>query len=683
MAPANLGKYELRGELGRGAAGTVYDAWDPIINRRVAIKTVRLPNANDEEAQEELGRFRREAQAAGNLNHPSIVHIHDYGETGEIAYIVMEYVGGGSLKDVLDKTGQVPAADAVRYMDELLAGLEFSHERGIVHRDIKPANIMLDDKKRVKIADFGIARIEGSSATMVGTMLGTPAYMSPEQWRGDAHIDARSDIYASGVLLYHLLTGVRPFEGSQQAIMHKVFNEDPKPPSDVSIQAPPELDRVVLKAIARRAEDRYASAADFAAALKSAMTGGGGGDEDRTVVQSARRPTPAAAPARAATQAATAKPAAKSAGSKTGLIIAAVVSVVVLVGAGGAFLLLGDSKPPMIAADRQAEATRAAAAKAAADKLAADQAAAGRVAADQRAAQDAEAARQVAAAKLAADQLAAQQRPVTPTAPPPVIVAPVTPIAPVIPVAPVTPVAPPAVIPPAVIATPTAPTLRDVIASLPCTAVYGDSTATRLTLRGVMPQDHVATLRASFERTAAQSRTWDVIAIPPLDFYCQAIEALRPFLRTMGDARGIAARLLPSAKTKSLRLLDYDPIDFDIDGPDFAGNLYVDSIGSDGKVSYYMPRKAEPNIQVRRLKANDHIRLFDNLKTPGAQIGPPFGTDLVVLVASSEPLQMPREPEDGEQVTTYIAKLRTALDTARRRGARVSVELVPIESVEK
>ena len=228
MAPANLGKYELRGELGRGAAGTVYDAWDPIINRRVAIKTVRLPNANDEEAQEELGRFRREAQAAGNLNHPSIVHIHDYGETGEIAYIVMEYVGGGSLKDVLDKTGQVPAADAVRYMDELLAGLEFSHERGIVHRDIKPANIMLDDKKRVKIADFGIARIEGSSATMVGTMLGTPAYMSPEQIGGE-RVGAASDIWSAGVVLYQLLTGERPFEGGRSAIAQKILRTEPFP----------------------------------------------------------------------------------------------------------------------------------------------------------------------------------------------------------------------------------------------------------------------------------------------------------------------------------------------------------------------------------------------------------------------------------------------------------------------
>ena len=124
MAPALLGKYELRGELGRGAAGTVYDAWDPVIGRRVAIKTVKLPHANDEEAQDELARFRREARAAGGLNHENIVHIHDYGETEDIAYIVMEYVGGGSLKRVLDESGPIPAVDALRYMEELLEGVQ-------------------------------------------------------------------------------------------------------------------------------------------------------------------------------------------------------------------------------------------------------------------------------------------------------------------------------------------------------------------------------------------------------------------------------------------------------------------------------------------------------------------------------------------------------------------------------
>ncbi|HVY13685.1 MAG TPA: serine/threonine-protein kinase, partial [Rhodopila sp.] len=177
-----LGKYEIRGILGRGAAGIVYDAWDPIIRRRVAIKTVKLPTSDDPDTQEELDRFRREAQAAGRLSHANIVPVFDYGETDEIAYIVMEFVGGGSLKKLMDEYKQVPPKEALRVMEQLLAGLQFSHDRGIVHRDIKPANVMLSDDNTVKITDFGIARIEGGSgATMVGTMLGTPAYMSPEQ----------------------------------------------------------------------------------------------------------------------------------------------------------------------------------------------------------------------------------------------------------------------------------------------------------------------------------------------------------------------------------------------------------------------------------------------------------------------------------------------------------------------
>ena len=201
MALETLGKYELQGVLGRGAAGTVYDARDPVIGRRVAIKTVKLPNADDDETREELERFRREARAAGGLSHPNIVPIFDYGETNQLAYIVMEFIGGGSLTGLLKKHTRLTVPEALRIMEQLLSGLQFSHDKGIVHRDVKPDNVMLTEDQTVKIADFGIARIEGSGATVVGTMLGTPSYMSPEQWRGDAQIDARSDIYAAGVLL--------------------------------------------------------------------------------------------------------------------------------------------------------------------------------------------------------------------------------------------------------------------------------------------------------------------------------------------------------------------------------------------------------------------------------------------------------------------------------------------------
>ncbi|MGA9013768.1 MAG: serine/threonine-protein kinase, partial [Acetobacteraceae bacterium] len=229
-----LGKYEVKRSLGRGAMGTVYEGWDPIIARRVAIKTVRLPDSADPETEEALARFRREAQAAGRLTHPNIVGVFDYGETNDLAYIVMEFVDGPPLKTLLDKQERFALPDAVRVMEDVLAGLQFSHERGVVHRDIKPANVMLTSSGQAKIADFGIARIESSSMTQAGTLLGTPAYMSPEQFMGQV-VDARSDIYSSGVLLYQLLTGERPFDGGMSAIMHKALNTEPPAPSQLSV----------------------------------------------------------------------------------------------------------------------------------------------------------------------------------------------------------------------------------------------------------------------------------------------------------------------------------------------------------------------------------------------------------------------------------------------------------------
>ena len=240
--------------------GIVYEGWDPIIARRVAIKTVKLPDDADPETEEALARFRREAQAAGRLTHPNIVGVFDYGETNDLAYIVMEFVDGPPLKSAARQAGALRAAPTrCGSWSDLLAGLQFSHERGVVHRDIKPANVMLTSAGQAKIADFGIARIESSSMTQAGTVLGTPAYMSPEQFMGQV-VDARTDIYSSGVLLYQLLTGERPFEGGMSAIMHKALNTEPPAPSQLSVTAPPAFDAVVRQAMAKRPEDRFASA---------------------------------------------------------------------------------------------------------------------------------------------------------------------------------------------------------------------------------------------------------------------------------------------------------------------------------------------------------------------------------------------------------------------------------------
>ena len=254
MEQRKLGKYDIRATLGRGAIGVVYEGWDPVIARRVAIKTVRLPDDTDSEAAETLARCKREAQAAGRLNHPNIVGVFDFGETEECAYIVMEFVDGRTLKTVLDKGERLAPAEVERIMTALLAGLQYSHDNGVVHRDIKPANIMLTSQGQVKIADFGIARIDSSNMTQVGTVMGTPAYMSPEQFMGHT-VDRRTDIYSAGVLLYQLVTGERPFDGTMSGIMHKALNFDPPRPSDISATTPAALDAIVAKALAKRPAD--------------------------------------------------------------------------------------------------------------------------------------------------------------------------------------------------------------------------------------------------------------------------------------------------------------------------------------------------------------------------------------------------------------------------------------------
>jgi serine/threonine-protein kinase len=275
-AVRRFGKYEIVRVIGIGSMGTVYEARDPNIDRRVAIKTVRILDQDDRDVQEGVLRFRREAQAAGRLNHPNVVAIFDYGESDDTAYIVMEFMEGPSLKQLLEADERFAVPEILRIMNDLLAALQYSHSQGVVHRDIKPGNVMLTSpdpqSRRFKIMDFGIARIESNSLTQAGTIIGTPSYMSPEQFTGDM-VDQRSDIYSSGVLLYQLLTGMRPFEGSLATIMHKALTTAPRPPSAVSPLGSQAIDRVVLKAMARRAADRYRTAGEFAQDLNAAVAG--------------------------------------------------------------------------------------------------------------------------------------------------------------------------------------------------------------------------------------------------------------------------------------------------------------------------------------------------------------------------------------------------------------------------
>ena len=266
-----LGKYELRATIAAGPMSTVYEGWDTAIERRVAIKAVPLAQTVQTEGWQHLARFRREAQAAGRLQHPTVVGIFDYGESPEFAFIVMEFVDGGTLKSALEEGRRFSIAEIDRLMQDILTGLQYSHEQGVIHRDIKPANVMVTRDGHAKIADFGIARIEYSDVTQIGMVLGTPAYMSPEQFRGEI-VSASTDIYSAGIILYQLLTGERPFDGGLATIMHKVLGTDPPKPSDISGTAPHSADAVVARAMAKRPDQRFRDAKQFAQALHDALT---------------------------------------------------------------------------------------------------------------------------------------------------------------------------------------------------------------------------------------------------------------------------------------------------------------------------------------------------------------------------------------------------------------------------
>lgn len=271
-----LGRYKLQRVLGRGAMGVVYEGVDPRLNRPVAVKTILKSQLSTPElAAEYQARFEREAQAVARLNHPNIVGVFDFGEENNVAYIVMELIRGDELKSYFDRKTVFSLADAVRMTSELLDALGYAHEQGIVHRDIKPANIMLDAQLRVKLTDFGVARLSeaGSEHTQAGTMVGTPSYMSPEQITGNP-VGPRSDLFAAGIVLYQLLTGERPFSGTGHwAVQRQIVEEQPVPPSELNPDLDPALDAIVYRALAKNPESRYPYARAFKEDLRRVLDG--------------------------------------------------------------------------------------------------------------------------------------------------------------------------------------------------------------------------------------------------------------------------------------------------------------------------------------------------------------------------------------------------------------------------
>ena len=300
--PEKFGRFKVIDELGRGAMGVVYRAQDDMLQRTVAIKTVALTGSSRERDTHEA-RFLQEARAAGGLSHPSIITIYDVGREGDTAFIAMELVQGKDLRELIAGVSLTPAR-AVAIAAAAAEGLAYAHERGIVHRDVKPGNIMVLADGRVKIMDFGIARLtEPAVKTQTGVLLGSPQYMAPEQIIGQP-LDHRADIFSLGLVLYEMLTGSKPFQGEDiPELTFKVANLPAAPPSHLAPDLPPVMDFIIARALKKRPDERYANALEMAKDLRAALgevqaaeAAGAGRASAETVPSTPEAPSQASSP---------------------------------------------------------------------------------------------------------------------------------------------------------------------------------------------------------------------------------------------------------------------------------------------------------------------------------------------------------------------------------------------------
>lgn len=268
--PAQLGRYQISGVIGKGAMGVVYKGKDPSINRTVAIKTIHPYHLESDSGAELRNRFKREAQAAGQCQHPNIVTVYEFADDQGIPFIAMEYIVGNELREIQKTPDLLDVSQKLKVIIQVLQALLYAHNRRILHRDIKPANIIMLEDGTVKITDFGIARLDGSDITQTGFIVGTPSYMSPEQIRGE-QLDQRSDLFSVGVVLYEMLTGGKPFaETDATATIHAVLHKEPPPPSEINPRLSKTLDPVVERGLQKDRRLRFNNATDFIDAINKA-----------------------------------------------------------------------------------------------------------------------------------------------------------------------------------------------------------------------------------------------------------------------------------------------------------------------------------------------------------------------------------------------------------------------------
>ncbi len=614
MEQRKLGKYEIRRVLGRGGTGVVYEGWDPDLARTVALKTVRLPPVEDEDAEQLLVRFRQEGQAAARLSHPNIVQVYDSGRIDGLAFIAMEFVEGGSLKQLLGSDHGLPPAEAVRLVRQVLDGLAASHALGVVHRDIKPENIMLRGDL-VKIADFGIARISSNELTQHGMLIGTPPYMSPEQFRGEA-VDLRTDIWSAGVLLYQLLTGRRPFEGTDpMATMHQVLTTKPPPPSTLcpAGAVPAALDRAVMKALDKRLtpDGRFASAAAFSQALAgvfSEASGRAGPDEATRVFLPVRLPPPGS-------------PRRPSVPAWTG----AAAALLLVLAAVGAWWWLADHDTP---------------------------------------------ARLAPPAPVPAPQPQPQPVRPEPVPAPPGRPEPAPPGLSVVPPPLPAPKPPP----------PSLAGLRAVLAASDCTLVRGTLEPNNIILYGLAASDQllpIADIWRALHEAAPPGGSYQ-LAIQQFErvpAYCSALEAIRPFAGTITATTvgSVRRELTVQLDTRDRPLREQAPFSLAVTMPDFAGWVQIDYFSGD-EVAHLGLRpsgqgaKSVSPVTVRRLGAGERAVVYDGTATDP-------GTDLVVAIAAHDPLFVQPRPET-EPAAPYLGALRTALRA--RLPATLSAQAVRV-----